>query len=344
LVGGLASRLTRTPGARLGITGGRDSVLVASCLAEQGGTVPTYSMGPPRYSDVLAGQAVARQLGWPHSTLPVTDARGRTSRLWPAATTVPGGRLADWLVRHAPWGEGLQHPRDALVGRLRWEGEPFAAVTGHGGETGRAYLWDGVPDAVLDADPASVLTSRGTALHLPAQARDHYTAVLEADVQLAREIGRPRDALDIVYVRRQRSWLEHGGLPMAPACDALPVLLASRAVRAMIDVPRAQRRGARFFDAALTSWRPELRATALAEATRDVRPWRLLGPLNPYLLRNDWPLLARVLAELEPDGLLARDLLGDAWWKGAVETAREQPGARGPIWNAVALEALHRIS
>jgi hypothetical protein len=340
----VSTRFAQTPGARLGLTGGRDSALVASCLAESGGALPTFTMGPERYADVRAAKAVAAQLGWPHVSLPVTDVRGRTSPLWPARHTVPDGRLADWLVRHAPWGEGLQHPRDALVGRLRWDGAPFTAVTGHSGEVGRAFYWETVTDADLDADPVAVLTSRGTAAHLPATARAHYADVLAVDVSLARDIGRPEDALDIVYARRQRSWLDHGWLPEAPVQDVLPVFLAPSLVSALLDVPRPQRREGRFFDAAIAGWRPELRVAATDEAARDMRAWRLLGPLNPYRLRDDWPLLAHVLAEFEPEGMLVRDLLGDAWWQGAVAAAREQPGARAPIWNAVAVEALHRSS
>lgn len=338
----VGTRFSLTPGARLGLTGGRDSALVASCLAETGGALPTFTMGPGRYADVRAARAVADRLGWPHVSLPVADVRGHTSPLWPARHTVPGGRLADWLVRHAPWGEGLQHPRDALVGRLRWDGSPFAAVTGHSGEVGRAFYWDHVTDADLDADPVAVMTSRGTAAHLPPAARAHYADVLAVDVALARDIGRPQDALDIVYARRQRSWLDHGWLPEAPVEDVLPVFLAPSLVTALLDVPRAQRRGGAFFDAAIDGWRPELRAAAVDEAARDVKMWRLLGPLNPYRLRDDWPLLAHLLRELEPGGLLVRDLLGESWWDGAVAAAVAHPGARAPIWNAVAVEALHR--
>ena len=341
-VGALTRRFAAVPGARLALTGGRDSALVASCLAEGGGALPAFTMGPSRYSDVRAARRVAGVLGWPHSSIPVTDVRGRTSPLWPAGSTVPGGRLADWLVRHAPWGEGLQHPRDALVGRLRWAGPRFPAVSGHSGEVGRAFYWDGSTDADLDADPAAVLVGRSTAAHLPPAARDRFSDAVAADVAVARAIGRPRDALDLVYVRRQRSWFDHGWLPDAPVDDVLPVLLAPGPVRDLLDVPRDQRRGGRFFDDAIAAWRPELRDVALREAALGKQAWRALGPLNPYRLRDDWPLLTRLLAELAPGGLLVRDLLGAAWWDGALEAARTQPGARGPIWNAVSVEAVHR--
>lgn len=341
-VGHLTERFAGTPGARLGLTGGRDSALVASCLAERGGALPTYTMGPERYDDVRAARAVAAALGWPHVNLPVADARGHTSTLWPAARTAPGGRLADWLVRHAPWGEGLQHPRDALVGRLQWDDETFTSVTGHSGEVGRAFYWERATDEALDTDPVTVMTSQGTAAHLPPAARRHFADVLAVDVALARQIGRPQEALDLVYARRQRCWIDHGGLPDFPVRDVLPVFLAPTLVARLLDVPRDQRRGGAFFDAAIAGWRPELRRAGLDEAARDVRAWRLLGPLNPYRLRDDWPLLAHVLRELEPGGLLVRDVLGDAWWRGAVEAARGSPGARAPIWNAVAVEALHR--
>jgi hypothetical protein len=42
--------------------------------------------------------------------------------------------------------------------------------------------------------------------------------------------------------------------------------------------------------------------------------------------------------------MLVRDVIGDAWWRGALAAARETPGARAPIWNAVAVEVLHRAT
>jgi hypothetical protein len=343
-VGRVAGRFAAVEAAQLSLTGGRDSAMVASCLAERGTSLPAFTMGPARYDDVRAAKAVAHELGWPHVTLPVTDARGRAGRLRPARSAVPGGQLADWLVAHAPWCEGLQHPRDALVGWLPPRGPGIPAVSGHSGEVGRAFYWEGASDSELDHDPVSVVTGRGTARHLPAPARAAFAHVVERSVRDAADVGRPRAALDVLYVQRQRSWLHHKWLPRAPVADVLPVFLVPGTVRQLLDVPREQQRGGAFFDAALDAYRPELRTVALREAGRSLRGWRLLGPLNPYLLRDDGPLLSLVLRQLAPGGMLVRDVLGSTWWEGALEAARRSPAARAPIWNAVGIEALHRVA
>ena len=344
-VSALAVRHAAVPGARLGLTAGRDSSLIASCLADAGGAVPTFTMGSRRYEDVRAARSVAAELGWPHVEIPVGDANGHGSPLWPARLTVPDRRPADWLVRLGLWTEGLQHPRDALVGWLQWDRPRFTALTGHGGEVGRAFYWDDASDEEVARDPLGVLVNRGTTLHLPEAARRAVADELAPSLAQGEAIGRTgAGAVDVLYAQRQSSWMHHKNLPTSPFDDVLPVLLNPRLVGTLLDVPAAQRRRGAFFDAALLASRPEVRRAGLAEAQRGFRPWRALGPLNPYGLRNDWPLLTALLQDLEPGGMLVRDVIGDAWWRGALAAARETPGARAPIWNAVAVEVLHRAT
>ncbi|HMC70737.1 MAG TPA: hypothetical protein VKJ07_16385, partial [Mycobacteriales bacterium] len=59
-------RLTDRPGLHLALTAGRDSTLLAGCLAEAGRSLPSFTFGNRRTADGAGAAAVAAQLGWPH--------------------------------------------------------------------------------------------------------------------------------------------------------------------------------------------------------------------------------------------------------------------------------------
>lgn len=65
LVAESATRGLQLADGRLGLTGGRDSGLVASCLAEAGICAPTFTLGHRDLPDVLAAARLARRLGCP---------------------------------------------------------------------------------------------------------------------------------------------------------------------------------------------------------------------------------------------------------------------------------------
>jgi hypothetical protein len=138
-----------------------------------------------------------------------------------------------------------------------------------------------------------------------------------------------------VYARRQRGWLEHTGLPDAPATDIVPIYLGSTVYRALMNIPLADRLDGSFFEAALALDERDLYAVATRAARR--RRWgRRPG------IPSDWPLLRDVIAAFEPDGWLARDVLGDDWWRWATEQAPHEWWVRLLLWRAVGVEALHR--
>lgn len=338
VVGEVAGRCALLPGAWLALTAGRDSALALSCLASTGRPLPTVTMGWRGLPDVEGARAAARHLGWTHEVAAVTDARGRSvrGRRGLHGLKVDGG-LVDWLARSARWLEGLQHPRDALSGWLRWPRQNTVWVTGHGGETGRAFYWGNDPDA----DPLDTIVN-GPGGHLKGAGREALAEAVRGELALAAAIGRPSDALDLLYVRRQRGWVDRGTLPLPQIRDILPVHLHSSVTQALISSPRALRQGGDLYDMALSSehaelWRITCRATGRAAKLHR-------APGMPHLIAypDDEPLLQRVLAGLAPEGLLARDVLGEAWWSWATRAASHEPWVRGLLWNAVSVEALHR--
>lgn len=332
LVGTETLRAARVEGSRLALTEGRDSVLAASCLAQVGGRLPTYTLGYRSYPDSQGARAAAKALGWSHQTIGVRDARGRrvSQRSTPTGRAV-SGNLVEWLVRHAAWGEGLQAARDALVGHVAWAGSGFVSVTGHGGETGRAFY----RTAHEGQDPADAIAVTGAGANLPPAGQAHFREVIRAEVDRAAAAGRRDAALDLVYARRQRGWLEHTGLPDAPATDIVPIYLGSTVYRALMNIPLADRLDGSFFEAALALDERDLYAVAIRGARR--KRWgRRPG------IPSDWPLLRDVIAAFEPDGWLARDVLGDDWWRWATEQAPHEWWVRLLLWRAVGVEALHR--
>lgn len=332
-VGERVAGLAKVDEAMLGLTGGLDSTLAASALAERGGSIETFTMGHPSYPDLRAAQAVTSALGWAHETVPVTDATGRATHR--SAAAVPGGNHVDWLVAHAPWGDGLGHPRDAILGHARWQRSDVLWVSGHGGEVLRSVYGS----AEQPVDGAGALTDR-LAGWAPESVQAAFTATLRDQLAAATAAGRPADALDVVYVRRQFTWMDRP-LPLRQFADVHPVFLDSDIVRAMLDAPLSERSSGAFIRQA-----HDLGAVNLSDIARRGaahRPWQarvLRKRWQPYV--DDWPLLHRLITALEPDGLLARDVLGEKWWQWATATAPGQPRARGCLWNAIAIESLHR--
>jgi hypothetical protein len=332
------TRARAVPGAALALTAGRDSGLVASCLAADGGDLPTVTHTVPGFPDNRGAAAVARTYGWPHEALRVTYPDGRTLPRWThPVIRVPGGDVVRYLTREAAWCEGMQHPRDALVGHFARSGGGIPTLTGHGGETGRAYFWKNLPDGP-DVDD---FIDHGGGWHLPPPAKDRLRATVEAEAALAADLGWPGAGLDLLYPRRQRSWLDHSGLANAPFTDLMPAFLTAEMTGLMLDIPQADRRSGALFDAALALDLADPRGIAVRAARTPSWAARL-GRLNPYKVPNDLYLLTSVMAAFEPGGWLMRDVLGDRWWRWAVDTAPSLPSVRGVLWSCIGIEALHR--
>lgn len=311
--------VTRGDGAYLALTAGRDSLLVASCLADAGVRVASFTMGDPSWSDGVGARAVAAGLGWAHRDVV------------PATRTRP---TFDEAVRWAPWAEGQVLGRDLVGPGLAWPDDLRVTLSGSGGEIGRAFWWSGAPGAVSWGDR---LFPPGT----PERVVTHVRAELDGFA------GDDARRLDSLYAfGRMRKWLGRGR-PVPGAVGTTAAYLAPTVVRALLDLPHEARADGSGFDAGLAAGSRDLRAVAVgavAAAGSSRSAWtKLRHRLRPPV-RHEVADLGRVLAEagnaLDP----VRLAVGDAWWDHAVATAATSTRSRLSLWNAVSVAAFVRWS
>jgi hypothetical protein len=315
------------PDAQLALTGGRDSVLVAAALAASGRRLPTFTMGWRGTPDVEQAAAVAAQLNWPHAVARSADAFGRPTRTRGDLPASAPAEPIDWLVGLVPWSEGLTHPREAFSGWLNWSARNVLMVTGHGGEIGRAFY-----DHHRTGSPQDVLLRQGPGGHLEGDAHDVFAERVRALLDVAETVHRPEHALDLFYaLGRMRRWVGRG-LPLPQIANLAPVYLEPTLVAALLDTPPDLRASGAVFDEALDQL--GVREIPLPIASR----YRLRRSTLP----NDLALQDLLLEKLGPDGFLAEQVLGSAWWLWATENARSQGWVRELVWAAIGIEAAHR--
>ena len=301
-----ALRLAALPGARLGLTAGRDSGLVAKMLPAG---APTFTIGWPGNPDSDAAAERARQLGLAHEIAVVSPGRLREG--------------FDALVRQAAWQEGIENPRTVAVGPLRWDARDVLWLTGHGGELARAFYWHDGPPPTLDAAVERLM--RPTDGVHTAATESLRSRVSEQLRDLSEIQPDPAGTLDLFYAAgRMHKWLGRI-LPYEQITAFAPAFLAPDAVRALLDLPTEIRLQGGIFDAPS----PPPAATALSLRARLVR--RLRG-------RHDWPLL-RPLVRDRPTPQ-AIDVLGESWWQDTLTIARHHEWAQQWTWNVLATEAL----
>src|SRR3954454_24714226 len=200
------------PGATLALTAGRDSALLLSCLVERGHQLPTFTMGYGSLPDAKGAAAAARSVGMSHSVLTsntfdgVALSSARSTERWATKVTSDsdaGRRLFDEVVRWSVWTEGLDHPRNLLMGWLRWPSPSTVAVTGSGGEIGRAFYWnERVPE-----DPVETISRPWHAI-LAEPTWESLRSRVAAELAATPVDGDAADVLDFLYVRgRMRKWL-----------------------------------------------------------------------------------------------------------------------------------------
>jgi hypothetical protein len=325
--------------ASLALTGGRDSVLVASVLGERGAQLPTVTMGGADSPDARGAAAVASALGWDHALAPVD------------ATIPPSLARA---VAAARWDEGLQSGSDTAGPQLRWPAAMRGRLwlTGSGGEAGRAFLW---AEKAIDDDPLDILV-RGRAEHLDADRAARFAERVAEGLRVTCA-GAPREGLevlDVLYVRgRMRKWL--AGIATPPGTEgAVAAFTHPSVVSALLDIPLARRRDASLVDEALAMGGRDLGALARAaadagtSATGRRRPSlraRVSARLHDRVTAGRrlplHPALRSVLDELGDD-LRTRDVLGERWWDLTLARAPSSGAHSRWLWNVIAVEALSR--
>jgi hypothetical protein len=302
-----ARRLTGLPGARLGLTAGRDSALVARMLPAD---APTFTIGWVGNPDSDAAAVRARELGLAHEIATVSPAR------------LDEG--FESLVRLAAWQEGIENPRTVAVGPLAWDARDVLWLTGHGGELARAFYWPDGPPPTIDA--AVELLMRPTD-GLSAASAGHLRERLMTQLEELAEIrSDPAAVLDLFYAAgRMHKWLGRI-LPYEQITAFAPTFLAPQVVRALLDLPREARQLGQVFG-------PPAPAVAVPAMTFRERLARKLRG------RGDWPLL-RPLVDERPHPQ-AVEALGESWWQSTLTIARHHDWAQQWTWNVLATEALN---
>ena len=338
--------LGHVPGARLGLTAGRDSAVVGGALVRVGTPLPSFTLGQDE-TEVTGARATAERLGLDYEAVPVTN-------------TVPTAQWAD-VERIAPWIEGLDTPRPVAAGDIVWDATDVAWITGHGGEIARSFYWRH-PDESLD-EAVSRLCVRGGPL-LPA-AREGLRERLRR--QLA-EAGKLRpampDRLDVFYAtERMHKWINRGW-PFAQVSGTTVPMLEPPVVRLLADLPLAGRTdGSSFAEIvgllapgtpAHIRPQPPARAPRRGPVRRKVdrlrARWRSGGPAGAGAADlvatgepiGDGPALLQLLADEPTVADAGRKLMGDAWWQATTGQVATSARHQRFLWNALGWVAWER--
>ncbi|MFI7026805.1 hypothetical protein ACIBMZ_29220 [Micromonospora sp. NPDC049900] len=198
---------------QFGLTGGRDSRLMAAALRAAGLGPATYTMAYsgqvnyPETGDVRIARQLAATLGWAHQV----DLISETA---PVYTNLPA--VMRILALTSPQTTSLADFQDVTV-LEPWPGPPRILLDGVGGEIGRgawaAYLGGDYPtgdtaDAITDAtltkivprSPLPLVSADGLAL-VRDWLREHVGDLLDSGVPL-------RDIPEVLHLERQIHW--HG--------------------------------------------------------------------------------------------------------------------------------------
>lgn len=343
-----ATRCGRVDDAMLALTAGRDSSLLLSCMARENAVPVTFTMGWRGLPDARGAAAVARAVGAPHHVT-VTEAHDgspidslRSTRAWiqkqsrgPAA----GAEMFEPILRWTRWTQGLDHPRNLLMGWIRWPAGNLTVITGSGGEIGRAFYWHrGVDQSAAD------LLTEGWRDVLHPDAWSNYRARIESELATLADGLDAASALDLIYVRgRMRKWLNRGAAFREVRGTLFPYL-EPEVVTALLAIPRERRFDGSVFDAALAAADVNLHHLGRANS----RPRRWSGPRNPLnrwlsTLPSDWPLLSALATHCTSLSDLHEQVFRRDWFERALATGATDPSVRPLLWNYVAVVAAEQI-
>ncbi len=318
--------VARVPGARLALTAGRDSTLIARSLVGAGFALPAFTLGSPESPDAEGAARTAAAIGLEHRAVPV------------GARRAPD-RFAE-ILRWAPWHEGTQRAWDYSASWMDWDVDDLFYIGGHGGEIGRGYYWK----AGQRGEDITVLERRGG--HLPPIASKAYAQRLADTAERLRGLGRPdTDLLDLFYARYRANFFFSRWAPHSQFRGFTMPFLEPSVVAALLDIPVDVRNGA-LFDEALRSLGAEPPPAAVATRAprglaRAVARWRS----SRFGGTRDagWLVLDETLTEVGRPSLVT-DIVGREWWLRTTALARGGAGyAFWRLWSALSIEALHRF-
>lgn len=311
------ARLTGVERVHCALTGGLDSRVVAVALRELGLPTYTFTHGTPDWPDVQRAAEVAEALGFPHRALNFrfnsdSDARKQITEaaLW-----------ADGLSPTA--GFGVPDPMPLPV---------YAAVTGNGGETGRAWYYRWLAGNYRAPSVRQLARALG---HLHQRIAGADSAIhRELDERLLRRVTEAQGvahvtgwrSLDVLYEEWRGRRFVRARLPRLDAY-AVAGLSAVDLNRALVSLPLRDRLTDGFHRAFIAARAPSLsppppgsryrrfvpppirraRHRLRSVAPPPPRPWSMAGYWPRFQDTRHW-ITDSVLADAE-----LRDNLGDAW-------------------------------
>jgi hypothetical protein len=318
VVGSVLERMCRGHAVELALTAGRDSGLLAACLATAGLPVRCFTFGGDRTPDGAGAAAVAERLGLPH--------RSVVEQEWQ-----PPER--DGVLAAALWTEGLDTAWNIYGPPPPIDAAPEARlVFGVGGEMGRAIYWSALPEAERD-DPVRAVTGWVQPLIPPAAGALLLSRAERFRNQLHDEGWQGTRLLDAWHARgRVRKWPAHSPPPHPPA---VTIYTNAELAGTLLNIPDRLREHGQLWDAALG----ELRHLAVAAAgrqrarLRDRVAARVRGPVSA---RRALRLLRSL--DLGDDSPVA-SVLGSSWYEDRLRDLRYDPAAHRMLWNALGIDA-----
>jgi hypothetical protein len=208
----------------LGLTAGLDSSVGAAALKDVGADVLTFTWGNESWPDAVGAAETAAALGFEHVSL------GEQRR--------PDAECLAALDRDARWCDGVT----ALAATERvWPDDCGALAVGLGGETGRAFYYDGTGALLVPRPDAATLArqlgARGRLEGAAETALDEVDRAVASWVDDALAAGAQGwDALDLLYSeQRVRRW---GRSQIPPLTQNLVLLFTPAEVaRGLISMP-----------------------------------------------------------------------------------------------------------
>ena len=320
-------RVFAMPNTRLGLTGGRDSTLLAAVAHASGSSPRCFTFGFDTYDDVVAAAAVCEAAGWPHVNLWRTSRRHISNRR---------------VSRLTPWTDGVETARNLYAAPWSPSLGETVFVSGHGGGIGRAVYWKDKPERTADIFTLCRTAPREFPDHTQSPMRDRLEAELRACRALTDTNAR---ALDIFYARnRDRKWTARG-TRRAEFVGAVLGFGDPGSVGILLNIPESARRDASFFDATLALDPLELRSVALARVPPQRPPTsgggRGLGRWTQAVGDAD----ARDAVRLAAGSLLRRGVVVDHFgprWLGTLirRALRSDVHARRLLWRVIAVNGL----
>lgn len=313
------------PAVRLGLTGGRDSGVIAQVARMEGLSLRCFTLGDVDYPDAVQAAGRARSLGWSHTIVPITSSGAEDETAW------------ERIVRLSEWTEGSENASHSLAPELIWSDSGIVWLGGNGAEIGRMF-YD--PQAGATADAVQVLM-RSVRSTVRQDARSCLADRIEAHSAALPNTSGPAALDDFYCTQRMRKWLGRL-LPFEQIDNSWAIYIHPSVAGVLLSLDEEDRRTGASFDDILGDWAPPLRSRSSSSRVRRLasRARRGFMRSSPILSLPTWPDVQVVIGHMGEPSRVIYETLGRQWWVSTLEEARTNPASNLQVWNAIAVEAL----